>query len=306
MKSINFTLLADESIAKDFGKKGTTTDITIYDKKESGVLRTWTIPTSFPDKIQSLFQAINMGEYVIFHVTKLDKFTGEQIIALDVLGKKQGILSHSFDVDKNTLLTMIKGTVVEQYKLVEPENLKKEIDLLEPISKDGSVTIVIDHCFDVKGVGAVILGKITQGKLKVYENLKLLPKGSDVVVKSIQMHDDSVEEAVSPARVGLAVKGVVPDDVRRGDVLCMPDKMLISQEIEIDYAQSKFFKDKVSENQMFLVNIGLQIRPVKIVSLNPMKLSLDKSAVYEKGDMCVILKPESASIRIVGSGKIIK
>lgn len=306
MKSINFTLLADESLAKDFGKKGTTTDITIYDKKESGVLRTWTIPTSFPDKIQSLFQAINMGEYVIFHVTKLDKFTGEQIIALDVLGKKQGILSHSFDVDKNTLLTMIKGTVVEQYKLVEPENLKKEIDLLEPISKDGSVTIVIDHCFDVKGVGAVILGKITQGKLKVYENLKLLPKGSDVVVKSIQMHDDSVEEAVSPARVGLAVKGVVPDDVRRGDVLCMPDKMLISQEIEIDYAQSKFFKDKVSENQMFLVNIGLQIRPVKIVSLNPMKLSLDKSAVYEKGDMCVILKPESASIRIVGSGKIIK
>lgn len=306
MKSINFTLLADESLAKDFGKKGTTTDITIYDKKESGVLRTWTIPTSFPDKIQSLFQAINMGEYVIFHVTKLDKFTGEQIIALDVLGKKQGILSHSFDVDKNTLLTMIKGTVVEQYKLVEPENLKKEIDLLEPISKDGAVTIVIDHCFDVKGVGAVILGKITQGNLKVYANLKLLPKGSDVVVKSIQMHDDSVEEAVSPARVGLAVKGVVPDDVQRGDVLCMPDKMLISQEIEIDYIQSKFFKDKVAENQMFLVNIGLQIRPVKIVSLNPMKLSLGKPAVYEKGDTCVILKPESASIRIVGSGKILK
>ena len=306
MKSINFTLLADESLAKDFGKKGTSTDITIYDKKESGVLRTWTIPTSFPDKIQSLLQAINMGEYVILHVTKLDKFTGEQIIALDVLGKKQGILSHSFDVDKNTLLSMIKGTVVEQYKLVEPENLKKEIDLLEPISKDGSTTIVIDHCFDVKGVGTVILGKITQGKLKVYENLKLFPKGSDVVVKSIQMHDDSVEDAVSPARVGLAVKGVTPDDVQRGDVLCMPDKMLISQEIEIDYTQSKFFKDKVAENQMFLASIGLQIRPVKIVSVDPMKLSLGKSTVYEKGDACVILKPESTSIRIVGSGKIVK
>ncbi len=306
MKSINFTLLADESLAKDFGKKGTTTDIAIYDRKESGVLRTWTVPTSFPDKIQSLFQALNMGEYVIFHVTKLDKFTGEQIIALDVLGKKQGILSHSFDVDKTKLLAMIKGTVVEQYKLVESENLKKEIDLLEPISKDGSPQIVIDHCFDVKGVGAVILGKIAQGKIKVYENLKLFPKGADVVVKSIQMHDDTVEDAVSPARVGLAVKGVVPDDVQRGDVLCMPNTMLISQEIEIDYVQSKFFKDVISENQMFLVSIGLQIRPVKIVSVNPMKLSLGKSAVYEKGDTCVILKPESASIRIVGSGKIIK
>ncbi len=306
MKSINFTLLADESLAKDFGKKGTTTDIAIYDRKESGVLRTWTVPTSFPDKIQSLFQAMNMGEYVIFHVTKLDKFTGEQIIALDVLGKKQGILSHSFDVDKDKLLSMIKGTVVEQYKLVEQENLKKEIDLLEPISKDGSPQIVIDHCFDVKGVGAVILGKIAQGKIKVYENLKLFPKGADVVVKSIQMHDDSVEDAVCPARVGLAVKGVVPDDVQRGDVLCMPNTMLVSQEIEIDYVQSKFFKDAVSVNQMFLASIGLQIRPVKIASLNPMKLALGKSTVYEKGDICVILKPESTSIRIVGSGKITK
>ncbi len=306
MKSINFTLLADESLAKDFGKKGTTTDIAIYDRKESGVLRTWTVPTSFPDKIQSLFQAMNMGEYVIFHVTKLDKFTGEQIIALDALGKKQGILSHSFDVDKTKLLSMIKGTVVEQYKLVEPENLKKEIDLLEPVSKDGSPQIVIDHCFDVKGVGAVILGKIAQGKIKVYENLKLFPKGTDVVVKSIQMHDDSVEDAACPARVGLAVKGVVPDDVQRGDVLCMANTMLVSQEIEIDYVQSKFFKDIVSENQMFLASIGLQIRPVKIASLNPMKLSLGKSTVYEKGDTCVILKPESTSIRIVGSGKIVK
>jgi len=304
MKSINFTLLGDESIAKDFGKKGTTTDIAIYDKKEAGVLRTWTIPTSFPDKIQSLFQAIHMGEYVIFYITKLDKFTGEQIIALDILDKKQGLLAHSFDVDKSTLLTMIKGTVVEGYKLVEIKDLKKEMDLLEPIVHEGSPKIAIDHCFDVKGVGAVILGKIVQGKIKVYENLKLLPKGVDVVIKSIQMHDDAVEDAVSSARVGLAVKGVVPDEVQRGDILCMLNTMLVSQEIEIDYVQSKFFKDKLSENQMFLASIGLQIRPVKIITLDPMKLSLGKPAVYEKGDKCVILKPESTTIRIVGSGNI--
>src|SRR5215467_12634152 len=137
MKSINFSLLSDESIAKEFGKKGTATDITIYDKKESGTLRTWTIPSSFPDKIPPLFQAINMGEYVILHVSKLDKFTGEEIVALDVLGKNQGILCHSFEVDRDKLVSMIKGTVVEKYRLVEPENLKKEMDLLEPSSIEG-------------------------------------------------------------------------------------------------------------------------------------------------------------------------
>ena len=304
MKSINFVLLGAESIAKDFGKKGTATDLTVYDRKEAEVLRTWVAPSTFPDKISPLFQALNMAEHVIFYVTKLDKFTGEQIVALDVLNKTSGLLSHSYDVDRNKLLAMIKGTVVEQYKLVELQNLKKEMDLLQPISKEGKLKITIDHCFDVKGVGTVILGKVTQGKIRAYENLKLMPKGVDVVVKSIQMHDDTVEEAVCPARVGLAVKGIVPDDVQRGDILCIQDTVMVSQEIELDYTANKFFKEKISENQTFLVNIGLQIRPAKVTSLDPMKLALGKPAAYEKGEICVILKPESASIRIVGSGKI--
>ena len=305
MKSINYTLLGDESIAKEFGKKGTATDLTIYDKKESEVVKTWTMPTGFPEKIQPLFQAINMGEYVIFHVSKLDKFTGEQIVALDSLKKTQGLLSHSYEVDRNILLTMIKGTSVEKFKLIEFADLKKESESLQPASQEGNVEIVIDHCFDVKGVGTVILGKVAQGKVKQYDNLKLLPKGADVLIKSIQMHDDPVDEAISPARVGLSVKGITPEDVQRGDILCMPDSAQVSQEITIDYVQNKFFKGEIAENQMFLINIGLQIRPAKIVSVKPMKLSLGKPAVFDKNDICVILKPESQTIRIVGSSTII-
>jgi selenocysteine-specific translation elongation factor len=305
MKSINYTLLGDESLAKDFGKKGTTTDITIYDKKDADFVKTWTIPTGFPEKIPPLLQAINMGEYVIFHISKLDKFTGEQIVALDVLKKNKGLLTHSYEVDREKLLLMIKGTVVEQYKLVELPDLRKEMDALEPISNEGNARIPIDHCFDVKGVGTVILGKVVQGKIKAYDKLKLLPKGDEVVIKSIQMHDDPVEEAASSARVGLAVKGIVSDDVQRGDQLCIGDEVSVSQDIALDYLQNKFFKDNLTENQTFLVNIGLQTRAAKIVSLKPMKLSLNKPAAFVKNDICVILKPESQTIRIVGSGPII-
>ena len=80
VESINFVILGDQKIASDFGKMGTQTDITLYDRKESGIIKTWVVPTGFPDKIQPLLQAINLAEYVIFHVEKLDKFTGEQII----------------------------------------------------------------------------------------------------------------------------------------------------------------------------------------------------------------------------------
>ncbi len=306
VKSINYTILGDESIAKDFGKKGTSTDITIYDRKESELVKTWTCPTGFPEKIQPLFQAINMGEYVIFYVTKLDKFIGEQIVALDVLKKTQGLLCHSFEVDRNTLLSMIKGTVVEQYKLVEFENLKKEMETLEPLTNEGKTKISIDHCFDVKGVGTVILGKVVSGTVKTYDNLKLMPKGSDVLIKSIQMHDDPADEGSSFARVGLSVKGIAPDDVQRGDLLCVTDSVKISNEITLDYKPNKFFKAELAENQMFLVNVGLQIKPAKIISLKPLKLSLGKAIAFDKEDICVILKPESQTIRIVGSGFIIQ
>ena len=304
VSSINFVVLGKQDIASDFGKKGTATDLTLYDRKESDVIKTWVTPSGFPDKIQPLFQAINLAEYVIFHVDKLDKFTGEQIIALDSLKKEKGIISHTFDVDESKLDAMIKGTVVEKYIKVDQDKIKEEMNKLEPISNDGPSEMVIDHCFDVKGVGTVILGKVTNGKVKQYDNLKLYPAGIDVLIKSIQMHDDPVEESICPARVGLAVKGAKPDEVGRGDVISEEGVVDVKSEIELDFQKNPFYKSEIAENQGCLVNIGLQIKAAKFLSISPLKLTFEKPIVCKKDQIVVILKPESATIRILGSGKI--
>ena len=304
VSSINFVVLGKQDIASDFGKKGTATDLTLYDRKESDVIKTWVTPSGFPDKIQPLFQAINLAEYVIFHVDKLDKFTGEQIIALDSLKKEKGIISHTFDVDESKLDAMIKGTVVEKYIKVDQDKIKEEMNKLEPISNDGPSEMVIDHCFDVKGVGTVILGKVTNGKVKQYDNLKLYPAGIDVLIKSIQMHDDPVEESICPARVGLAVKGAKPDEVGRGDVISEEGVVDVKSEIELDFQKNPFYKSEIAENQGCLVNIGLQIKAAKFLSLSPLKLKFEKPIVCKKDQIVVVLKPESTSIRILGSGKI--
>lgn len=306
VKSVNFVVLGKQDIASEFGKKGTVTDLSLYDRKESDIIKTWVTPSGFPEKIQPLFQAINLAEYVIFHVDKLDKFTGEQIIALDSLKKEKGILSHTFDVDESKLDAMIKGTVVEKYLKVDQDKIKEEIDKLEPISNDGPSEMVIDHCFDVKGVGTVILGKVVNGKIQQYDNLKLYPAGLDVLIKSIQMHDDPVVESVCPARVGLAVKGAKPDEVGRGDVISEEGAVDVTAEIELDFQKSPFYKNEILENQGCLVNIGLQIKAAKFISISPLKLKFEKPIVCKSDDVAVILKPESLSIRILGSGRILK
>jgi len=305
VQSINFVVLGKQDIASEFGKKGTESDLTLYDRKESDIIKTWVIPNGFPEKIQPLFQAINLAEYVIFHVDKLDKFTGEQIIALDSLKKEKGILSHTFDVDESKLNMMIKGTVVENYTRVEQDKIKEEMNTLEPITNDNPAELLIDHCFDVKGVGTVILGKVTNGTIKQYDNLKLYPHNIDVLIKSIQMHDDPVPESICPARVGLAVKGAKPDEVGRGDVISVEDAVDIKTEIELDFEKSPFYKSEIAENQGCLVNIGLQIKAAKFSSITPLKLTFEKPIVCKKNDIAVILKPESTTIRILGSGKIL-
>ena len=305
VKSINFVVLGKQDIASEFGKKGTESDLTLYDRKESDIIKTWVVPNGFPEKIQPLFQAINLAEYVIFHVDKLDKFTGEQIIALDSLKKEKGILSHTFDVDESKLDLMIKGTVVENYIKVEQDKIKEEMDKLEPFSNEGQSEMVVDHCFDVKGVGTVILGKVTNGTIKQYDNLKLYPAGIDVLIKSIQMHDDPVTESICPARVGLAVKGAKPDEVGRGDVISEEGAVEIKTELELDFKKNPFYKNDIAENQGCLVNVGLQIKSAKFTSISPLKLSFEKPIICKKDQIAVILKPESTTIRILGSGKIL-
>ena len=340
--SVNFCVLGRKETAAGFGRAGTSSDITIHDKKARDVVRTWVVATGFPEKIPPLFQAISMSEYVIFHVDALDRFTGEQIVALDTLGRRDGILCHTYEVDEGRLDSMIRGTVVENYRRVDASELAQAVDALPPLAEDPSAgakeargrpaEVAIDHSFDVKGVGAVILGRVTSGSISQYDTLTLHPSGSETLVKSIQMHDDPVGTASYPARVGLAVKGPKPEDVRRGYILSAAgnDALVDSTDLALDYTPNRFYKAGLSEKQGCIVSVGLQARAATVSGVScdgghggsvgddggdggghnhsgPCKISLSlaKPVTYHYGDTAVVLRPEAEPIRIAGSGRIL-
>jgi selenocysteine-specific translation elongation factor len=116
------------------------------------------------------------------------------------------------------------------------------------------------------------------------------------------MHDDDVKESIFPGRVGLSLKNIKHDEITRGDILSNDTAIKTVTEITIDFKQNQFFKETLSENQMCLVNIGLQIKAAKFTSISPLKLIFEKPVIIIPGDVCVLLKPESNSVRIIGSG----
>ena len=108
VESINFVCLGQTEFVKELGKKGQSSDITTYDSKKDDRIMTYVIPSGYPDKIQPLITAVNLGEYAILYVDKLDRFLGEQIVALDLLELNKGSLLHTYGVDTEALKSLLK------------------------------------------------------------------------------------------------------------------------------------------------------------------------------------------------------
>jgi len=308
LENLNIAVLGDYTLLENLGKRGTTSDISLYDRKSRDKIITYIAPISFPDKIQSLIQVLNMTEFVILNLKSLDKYFAEQVIALDSLEISSGFILSSYEVDTIKLNQIIKDTSVANFKFIDNiDSLKIEIDKLTSQQKDGDLIIPIDHSFDVKGVGTVILGVIRQGKINVYDKLKLLPLNREILVKSIQIHDDPANVAFSNTRVGLSLKGVSQEELERGDIICSGKEIKVSSlELEVlNFSKIKYYKKEITENQNYLISVGLQIKPLRIlVQDSKVKLILEKPVVYYSNQKFIILKPDSQSTRIIAKGRL--
>jgi selenocysteine-specific elongation factor len=87
----------------------------------------------------------------------------------------------------------------------------------------GGTVLHVDRSFTVAGIGTVVTGTLWSGVLRAGETgLTLLPGDQPVRVRSVQVHDVAVQEAVAGQRVAVNLAGVRARDVARGDVLARP------------------------------------------------------------------------------------
>ena len=323
LNSLNFVILGDPSIANNLGKKGTSIDITIYDRKSNDQIFSYCFPNTYPDKLQPLLQSIAVSDYAILNISRLDSFLGEQILALDIFNIKKGFILCSYEIDIEKVKSIIKKTSLSSFQILDNvEQLKTRLSELKP-SEDreneqqtdetagastataNSVHIPIDHVFDVKGVGTVVLGCIKQGEIKTYDELEINPLNKPVVIKSIQMHDDPVNHSKRSSRVGLSIKGVSAKDVSRGDIITSPGlSKTISDSFQIEFKKNPYFKEGIVETQNYMISVGLQIRTVRIKEIGGTKINiaLEKPIACIKNDLCIVFSPDSKTMRIMGSG----
>jgi selenocysteine-specific elongation factor len=80
----------------------------------------------------------------------------------------------------------------------------------------------VDRSFTLRGIGTVVTGTLWAGSLGAGDSVRVLPRGLDARVRSVQVHDRAVERAAAGQRVALNLAGVGWRELGRGDVVVAP------------------------------------------------------------------------------------
>jgi len=316
MGNLNVAVLG-EGYAKDLGKKGTVSDITFYNLKRGDDTVTLIEPTRYPDRLAPLFYAASMADVALVVVSEVTPMFGEWVLMLNEARVKQGYIVLKNYLTPGDLAPLLRGTVLEHYEFVDDDPIVLRDRLLAHAHDRSSTepaagtpgTIPIDHHFNVRGIGTVILGGVVRGGIRKHNTLKIYPGEQAITVRSIQKHDDDFDRATEGDRVGLALKNIESDSLDRGFVLSNDPAIQIRTNLEAQATLVKYWPAPLTTGTVLHLGHWMQFIPVRVEAVRDdgdwrrptLTLALEKDLIYLPGDTAVLHYLEGGKLRIAGS-----
>lgn len=107
------------------------------------------------------------------------------------------------------------GAGLEELK----QALIDRVDQLPTRVDDTIARMPVDRVFTMKGFGAVVTGTLISGAIREGDELELLPVGTRVRVRGLQVHGEKVSEAKAGQRTAVNLGGIDAARIERGMVL---------------------------------------------------------------------------------------
>jgi len=98
--------------------------------------------------------------------------------------------------------------------------LLEALDAIIPPKRplDKPLRLPLQDVYKIGGIGTVPVGRVETGMLKPGMTVYFAPSNVTTEVKSVEMHHESVQEAIPGDNVGFNIKNVAVKDIRRGNV----------------------------------------------------------------------------------------
>lgn len=295
------------------GKKGTESDLVFWNKKEGELAITAIAAATYPERVTPMLQAASLVDFPVLVADALDAALGEMMIALAAAGKPGLLLlrdAATADRARSIAKEQLPGWIAMEW--AGEESMRRFREYLPGVEVTRSAapwcTVVLDHAFAVRGVGTVALGFVRRGVLRMHDELRLAPADKSVLVRSIQRFDEDVPEAPPGSRVGVALKGVEPDEIDRGALLTADADVVSSTEAVLrPFRRSEFAKDPLEPGSKgFHLLAGPYARPVVVGDVGATFRALaDRPMPLDPGEaafLAVLRGP--GGLRVLGHGRI--
>jgi len=127
-------------------------------------------------------------------------------------------------------IPVVRGSSLKAFNL-EPEGVEQITKLMNTVDEaiplperpmDKPFLMPVEDVFSIEGRGTVATGRIERGQVKVGEELEqigLMEETKLVTVTGIEMFNKSMTQGQAGDNVGILLRGIKRDDIKRGQVL---------------------------------------------------------------------------------------
>ncbi len=335
MTVLNIAMIGSDDLAKGIAKATDQRDVHTYVHKESGAdgVRILSIirPAKMPERIRPFFNSLCAARVGLLEVTAIDATFGEVLVGFASAGIDKGIFvinpPQGEWIDEDQVKAFIAQAGLTSWSQSGSEGIELRdalYGLMDEISSDleqakqEPLVVPIDQHFNVKGIGLVAIGYVQSGSVSVHDELHLLPAEGPGTVKSLQVMDDDVEQAVAGDRVGIALRNTKEEHLTGGSLVIHPaveDKnkgISIPLSLEkhekssLELTISPFQKRILAPGDVVHASVDLQFVVGRVESIDSgLEVAWDSPLFIRKENPPVVLLAQlDSKPRIMGSARL--
>ena len=261
--------------------------------------------------------------------------TREHLAILDILQIQGGVVALTkidmvddpdwLDLVEMDLHQTLLGTVLDEVPIVRvsgrtgagiPELLAAISAALAdrpPRADFGRPRLPIDRTFTIAGFGTVVTGTLTDGQLRVGDEIEILPQRLTGRIRGLQTHKRKEDIAVPGGRTAVNVSGIALDQFQRGNVLTHPGDYKPSRRLDVRFRLLPDASASLKHNTEVKLFIGAaeivaRLRLLGTEELHPgetgwLQLELTEPVVAIRGDRYILRRPSPGET--LGGGLVV-
>ena len=178
-----------------------------------------------------LARQVNVPRLVVF-MNKCDMVDDEEMLELVEMDMRDLLSQYDYDGDETPI---IRGSALGALN-GEAEWVDKVMELMDAVDNwiplpprdvDKPFLMPVEDVFSITGRGTVATGRIEAGRVKVGDEVQILGLGADKksVVTGVEMFRKILDEGEAGDNVGLLLRGIDKNEIKRGMVICHPGQV---------------------------------------------------------------------------------